>query len=142
MKNTIILTERQLKNVVKFLAEQRFRNFKSPLGLEIDSDEQELLNNAMNEYGAKSPRQLYNILLQDRENAERFSSYRSVDISKLIGILEYYWNFDKPDVYLSPRRKRGDEPTIEPENKPEERKPSFSDRFRFNKGDITKFRDE
>jgi hypothetical protein len=142
MKNTIILTESQLKKVIKFLAEERTRTYKSPLGMEMDSDEQELLNSAMLDYGTSSPRKLYNILLQDRENAERFNSPRSFEISKLIGILEFYWGFDKPDVYLSPRRRRGDEPAIEPENKPEERKPSFSDRFRFNKGDITKFRDE
>jgi hypothetical protein len=141
MKNTIILTENQLKNVIKTLAEERFRKMKSPLGMEIDSDEQELLNNAMNEYGTKSPRQLYGILIKDRENAERFNSSRVFDISKLIGILEFYWGFDKPDAYLSPRRRRGEEPIVEPTIEPES-KTKFSDRFKFNKGDITKFRDE
>jgi len=146
MKNTIILTEAQLKKVINTITEENFRNIKflPPSGERLSSREQDLLKNGNETYGTRKPYDLYKQLIKDRDISASSNPTVALKISEIIGILEYYWRFnEKPDVYPSKRKERRlNMPNDEPKKPEEPIKPKFSDRFKFNKGDITKFRDE
>ncbi len=149
MKNTIILTEAQLKKVIKTITEENIENienvkFHPPTNQRLSNRERDLINKGNNTYGTRKPYDLYKQLIKDRDMNISSNPAKFLEISEIIGVLEYYWKFnEKPDVYPSKRKERRlNMPNDEPKKPEEPIKPKFSDRFKFNKGDITKFRDE
>lgn len=144
MKKIIILTEQQLKKVVQTLAEEKMPkkiHFKSPFEEVIPPEDQELLNKAVRWYGFKSPYMLYKALQKDMEAADVMGSLKGLEISEIIGVLDYYWKFNLPTMYNSPKKQDVPQEPEEPVVKPE-KTPKFGDRFKFKMSDMVKFRDE
>lgn len=134
----IYLSESQLTRIIKnILVEERKRTFPPKTGFEMSDDDKILLNKAYEDYGATSPSMLYKKVKEHDEVLDKINAGPGLrlDVSRILGALEFYYGALGFESF-SRDRSRDTNPDENPST-PRQNISKFSDRFKFNRRDLT-----